>query len=98
MPTTLSPKQNFQLFQKAHAEELQKIRESGALTVSMTYALAEMANLGGTTEQMNGARNFIHVLQNLWEKTEPAKRLPVSRLETYEMSPEELAKKAKEAK
>lgn len=96
--TNLSPKQNFILFQKPHAEKLQALRESPELTVAMTYALAEMANLGATQEQMNGARNFIHVLQNLWEKTEPAKALPIQRLETYEMTPEELVKKAKEQK
>lgn len=82
--THLSPKQNFISWQPTAASELQKFRESGWLTVAMTYALAEMTNLGATTEQLNGARNFIHVLQNLWEKAEPAKRLPVSRLETYD--------------
>lgn len=79
-----SPKQNFLAWQQVAATELQNNRETGWFTIAMTYALAEMASLGATTEQLNGARNFIRVLQNLWDKGETYKRLPVSRLETYE--------------
>jgi hypothetical protein len=79
-----SPKHNFQAFQPEASEALKSQRESSWLTVSMTYALAEMASLGATTEQLNGARNFIQVLQNLWEKGEQQKRLPISSLETYD--------------
>lgn len=93
-----TPKQNFLTWQKAHAEALQQNREQGWLTVSFAYALAEMANLGATTEQMNGARNFVRVFQNLWDQGETYKRLPVSRLETYDAADvTELLERAKTA-
>lgn len=96
--TSLSPKHNFITFQPNVATALQELRESPALTVSMTYALAEMANLGATTEQLNGARNFIHTLQNLWDKGQVQQALPVKKLDTYEATDiEEIIKKAQAA-
>ena len=88
--TNFSPKSNFQTFHPAQSDELKKHREDSWLTVAFAYSLAEMANLGATAEQMNGARNFIHVLQNLWEKAEQERKLPIQRLETYEMTAEQL--------
>ena len=94
MPTNFSPKSNFQFFHATQSDELKKHREDAWLTVAFAYSLAEMANLGATAEQMNGARNFIHVLQNLWEKGEPERKLPVQRLESYERPLEELLKES----
>jgi hypothetical protein len=93
--TTLSPKTNFIRFQANAAEDLKIMRESAGFTVGAVYALAEMANLGATQEQLLGARNFIHILQNLWDKGEPATKLPVTRLETYDLSSEQLEALAK---
>jgi hypothetical protein len=89
--TTLSPQRNFQQFQTQHASNLQDNREASWLTVAMVYAMAEMVNRGATAEQMLGARNFVHVLQNLWDKGDKESSLPVRRLVYADMTPEEMA-------
>lgn len=81
---THSPKQNFLNFQKEPAATLQEQRESFWLTTSFSYTLAEMAHLGATTEQLNGARNFIQIFQNLWDRGEAHQKLPVKRLQSYD--------------
>jgi len=94
--TSISPKRNFLTFQKGHAAELQNHRESSWFTVAATYALAEMACRNATAEQLNGARNFITVFQNLWEEDKDKGKLPVKSLQSYDLSPEEMAAKVKE--
>jgi len=97
MPTQFSPKILFQTVHSKPCEELQAHREDAWLKVAFSYSLAEMANLGATTEQLSGARNLIQVFQNLWEKGEPERRLPVQTLESYERPLDELIKESKTA-
>ena len=93
--TSLSPKRNFQQFHKPLAELLQQERERPWLTVGFVYALAEMADRGASEQQMLGARNLIHIFQNLWEPADKTKSLPIKRLETYDISAEDIAELAK---
>ena len=92
--TTLSPKQNFQLFQKAIADELQRHRESSWLTVSFTYALAELAHGGASAERIAGAREVITIFQNLWEAPTKGVSMPQRSLNSFEVPPEQLQKAA----
>lgn len=96
--TPHSPKQNFLIFQPTAAAELQKHREDSWLVVASTFTLAEMAHLGASTEQLLGARNFIHVFQSLWEKGEAPKRLPVRNLQSYDTDLPERSKDGDENK
>ena len=80
----LSPKDNYLKFQPTSSEELKAHREDQWLTVSLTYTLSEMVHLGATAEQLQGARTFIHVLQNMWDRGSPPLKLPVKSLETFE--------------
>ena len=77
-------------WQTTAAAELQAQRESQWLTVGFSYALAEMGHLGASTAQLNGARNFIQVFQNLWDKGEVHRSLPVKNLESYDAPIEQL--------
>jgi hypothetical protein len=95
--TTLSPKTNFLLYAKPAAEELQKQRESSWLTVSLTYALAQMAHEGHSKEELLGAREFINTLQNLWEPVPKDVKLPAQTLPSFDVPPEQLQKIATQA-
>jgi hypothetical protein len=44
---------------------------------------------------VNGARNLIHIFQNLWDKGDKPTGLPVVRLETYDVSTEQLIEMSK---
>jgi hypothetical protein len=93
--TTLNPKQAFNRFFPKVADELKSIRESEVIVLGLSFSLAEMANLGATAEQVNGARNLIHIFQNLWDKGDRPVGLPVVRLETYDVSTEQLIEMSK---
>jgi hypothetical protein len=79
----LTAKENFLKFQPNAADELKAHREDSWLTVSAIYAISEMVYAGATAEQLQGARQFVRTLQNLWDKGEPAVKLPVQSLKTF---------------
>jgi hypothetical protein len=95
--TTLSPKENFQQFQKPIADQVQMHRESSWLTVGFTYAVAELAYSGATAERIAGARAFIEIFQNLWEPSPKGVSLPQKTLTSFEVPPEQLQHTATEA-
>ena len=74
-----SPKSQFLLYQTGHAAKLQENREQSWLTTSFTYTLAQMAHNGASAEKLAGAREFVKELQELWEKPDKDKKLPVKR-------------------
>jgi hypothetical protein len=82
--TAYSPKQTFLGWEKHASENLQARREDTWLTVSITYALAELAYSGASAEQLAGARHFITVLQNLWEKTPEPSKMPAQTLKSFD--------------
>jgi hypothetical protein len=95
--TNFSPKQNFITLHPAAALELQTNREAAWLKIALSYAVAEMAHRGASQGKMEGARDLIETLQNLWDKGEEIPRLPVQRLESYDKTPEEILKAQKAA-
>lgn len=74
--TQLSPKIEFQTTLTSVADELQSHREDRWFKLACCMAISEMAFNGASQEQLLGARNFIHTLQNLWEKEQGRPQLP----------------------
>lgn len=83
MADIFSPKAEFLLRHKPLAEELQKNRQAGWLTISMVFALAEMAHNGASAEKISGARDFIYEFQNLFEVKQTDGRIPPKSLGDY---------------
>ena len=82
--TELDPKSQFQAFHPEEATQLQANRESRWLKTSLLYTLANMTHQGATEAELRGARRFVSVLLNLWEKASPPVTYPVKTLDTFE--------------
>jgi hypothetical protein len=98
MPTEFSPRITFQTLHKASAEELKAHREDAWLKTSLAFAVGELAFRGATAEQLYGARQLIHTLQNLWEGETKQAQMPRQSLGTYDRPIEEVLAEQKEKK
>lgn len=98
MPTEFSPRITFQTLHKASAEELKAHREDAWLKTSLAFAVGELAYRGASAEQLYGARQLIHTLQNLWELDAKQSVLPKQTLGTYDRPIEEVLAEQKEKK
>lgn len=76
----ISPKEQFLLAHKSEAEQLALQANQPALTIGITYALAEMACHGASQEQLAGARFGFETLLNLPVPNATIKPLPAKQL------------------
>jgi hypothetical protein len=80
---TISPKALFLQAHKDKAEELSKIVLDTTLRHATVFALAEMANERGVTqEQLDGAKRFVDILINLGEPPQKQPEFPDRTLKT----------------
>ena len=77
--TRFSPKEIF-IANKEVVEELKSHREDHWLKLGFAFSISEMAFNGSTDAEISGAKKFISVFQNLWEKGAEPVKLPVRTL------------------
>jgi hypothetical protein len=74
--TTFSPKQQFRDYHPDAAQELGKQHDKRWFCLALTHALAQVAAVGATQEEMMGARRFVQTLLNLFEESESLPQFP----------------------
>lgn len=74
----------FRNYQADSAELLLKQREQRWFVVSLDYALAHVASLGATKEELSGAKRLIQSLINLPDTPVERPSFPVRELTTFE--------------
>ena len=75
-------------FHESAATELRRNNPQSWFRIGCDYALAQMASVGASAEELRGAARFIHILINLSEKQDEAVKFPRRELTTFEAAEE----------
>ena len=78
--TNFSPKSLF-LENSEMAKELQEHREDKWMKTAFAFTISEMAFNGSSEAEIIGAKKFITIFQNLWEKGVQPVKMPARTLD-----------------